>query len=227
MRVIGGTWRGRPLKAPAGRDTRPTSDKVREAMFDTLAALPEVRRSSGAVPAASFLTGHAVLDLFAGSGALGIEALSRGADACTFVERDRAALRALRVNLERLGISPSGGDGRARSPRPVDRPQVRIHGAEAFRALQADALRGERYTLLFVDPPYGQYTGVEPALARCLEPVLEPGAVLVVETDARTRPSLPWSVLRQKRYGDTRVTILVAGDVGTTKGADDDDPEAD
>ncbi len=95
MRVVGGAWRGRPLQAPAGRNTRPTSDKVREAVFDVLGALPE----ADPPPA-----GHVALDVFAGSGALGIEALSRGAARCTFVESAPPALRALRGNLERLGV---------------------------------------------------------------------------------------------------------------------------
>ena len=128
MRVVGGAWRGRPLQAPAGRTTRPTSDKVREAVFDVLGALPE----ADPPPA-----GHVVLDVFAGSGALGIEALSRGAARCTFVESAPPALRALRGNLERLGVPvvrAAGGDaaqaarrrgsvrrrgGNRRPPRPL------------------------------------------------------------------------------------------------------------
>jgi 16S rRNA (guanine966-N2)-methyltransferase len=135
MRVVGGTWRGRPLVAPAGRATRPTSDKVREAIFDVLQALPEMcppggREAAGAAPSAAGpaattpagpLAGHVVLDLYAGSGALGIEALSRGAARCTFVERERAALSALRRNLASVGVpvvkggekGPGGGDAPA------------------------------------------------------------------------------------------------------------------
>src|SRR5674476_1465452 len=112
VRVVGGEWRGRPLVAPAGRGTRPTSDKVREAMFDVLLALQEVRAGGDAAPAAGPLGGHVVLDLFAGTGALGIEALPRGAGACTFVEHERAALRALRANLERLGVTVGARDRR-------------------------------------------------------------------------------------------------------------------
>ena len=129
MRVIGGEWKGRPLVAPAGRGTRPTSDKVREAMFDVLLALPELRAEGAAAPAAGALGGHVVLDLFAGSGALGVEALSRGADACTFIENERFALRALRANLEGLGVALVGRDGlrfvpgvwRGRSKSPRER----------------------------------------------------------------------------------------------------------
>ncbi len=199
---------------------------MREAVFDVLAALPQARIRDAVSPDAGVLAGHAVLDLFAGSGALGVEALSRGAQTCTFVERDRAALRALHANLERVGLGRVGTDGRSPSQSPSERPWVRVLRTEAWRALQADALQGARYTLLFVDPPYGEYAGIEPALVGYLGPVLAPGAVLVIETDARTQPSLPWSVLRQKRYGDTQVTFLVADDLQNAEGADDDDAEA-
>ena len=222
MRVVGGEWRGRPLVAPAGRGTRPTSDKVREAMFDVLLALQEVRAGGDAAPAAGPLGGHVVLDLFAGSGALGIEALSRGAGACTFVEHERAALRALRANLERLGVTvgardrrEEGDDGRA--------ARARVLAADARRALRADARRGARYTLLFADPPYDCYAEVRPALARLLGPLLAPRAVLVIETAAGTAAGLPWTIVREKRYGDTRVTFLVAADTSDDEGADADD----
>lgn len=222
MRVVGGEWRGRPLVAPAGRGARPTSDKVREAMFDVLLALQEVRAGGDAAPAAGPLGGHVVLDLFAGTGALGIEALSRGAGACTFVEHERAALRALRANLERLGVTvgardrrEEGDDGRA--------ARARVLAADARRALRADARRGARYTLLFADPPYDRYAEVRPALARLLGPLLAPRAVLVIETAAGTAAGLPWTIVREKRYGDTRVTFLVAADTSDDEGADADD----
>ena len=211
MRVVGGEWKGRPLAAPAGRSTRPTSDKVREAVFGILAALPEAQIGgdlAGDEPAAAGpagpLAGHAVLDLFAGSGALGIEALSRGARSCAFVENDRGALRAVRQNLEKVGLAVS--------------PRVRVVAADVRRARQADARRGARYTLVLADPPYAQYDAVRPALLRLLPPVLAPRAVLVVETAAGTAAALPWTVLREKRYGDTRVTVLVAGDGDESEG---------
>lgn len=196
MRVVGGEWKGRPLVAPAGRATRPTSDKVREAVFGMLAALPA--GLAAGLPEAP-PAGHAALDLFAGSGAMGIEALSRGARTCTFVDHDRAALDAVRRNLERVGA----GAG--------ETPRARLVGADVRRALQADARRGERYTLVFVDPPYARYDEVRPALLRLLPPVLAVGAVLVVETAAGTAAALPWALVRERRYGDTRVSVLVAG----------------
>jgi len=214
VRVVGGVWRGRPLSAPPGRGTRPTSDKVREAVFDVLGALPEVRAAARAAEepdvageAAGSLAGHTALDVFAGSGALGIEALSRGAASCTFVESALPALRILRGNLSRLGVPvvrPAAPAARAASPCAV------VFGADVRKALAADARRSARYTLVFADPPYATYEQVRPALVRLLGRVLVPGAVLVVESAAGTAAGLPWTVVREKRYGDTRVTFLVA-----------------
>ena len=219
--------------APAGRGTRPTSDKVREAIFDVLLALPEVRAGGApppaagalggaAAPRAGALAGHDVLDLFAGSGALGIEALSRGAGACTFVESERAALRALRANLERLGVTVGGRDKRGEGGDDGRASRARVLAADVRRALQADARRGARYTLLFADPPYERYAEVRPELARLLGRLLAPRAVLVVETAAGTAVGLPWAIVREKRYGDTRVTFLVAADVPDDEGASAD-----
>ena len=223
MRVVGGVWRGRPLSAPAGRRTRPTSDKVREAVFDVLGALPAAsaaaRSGADAVgEVAGPLAGHAALDVFAGSGALGIEALSRGADSCTFVESAPAALRALRGNLARLGVPvvrPAARDGvtlrgASRGSELVSQPSAVVLAADVRQALAADARRHARYTLVFADPPYDIYEQVRPALVRLLGRVLVPGGVLVVESAAGTAAGLPWAVVREKRYGDTRVTFLVA-----------------
>ena len=184
-RIIAGVARGRRLSVPA-TGTRPTSDRVREAMFSSWQS------------ALGGLAGTRIADFYAGSGAVGLEALSRGALSCAFVENDRGALRAVRTNLERLGLAAS--------------PRVRVVAGDVRRALQADARRGARYTLVLADPPYAQYDAVRPALLRLLPPVLAPQAVLVVETAAGTAAALPWTVLREKRYGDTRVTVYVAGD---------------
>ncbi len=232
MRVVGGVWRGRPLQAPAGRGTRPTSDRVREAVFDVLGALPEVRAvvagvtpdedggAGAAAPVAGALAGHIVLDVFAGSGALGIEALSRGAAHCTFVESAPAALRALRGNLARLGVptvrpgaaSPSAQVGGAAGPCAA------VLGGDVRRAAAADAPSGGGYTLVFADPPYDRYEQIRPALVRLLGRVSVPGAVLVVESAAGTAAGLPWPVVREKRYGDTRVTFLAAGAASSAQG---------
>src|SRR6476646_2543843 len=123
MRVIAGRLGGRRLKAPAGRRTRPTSERVREALF---AMLEDV-------------AGAHVLDLFAGSGALGIEALSRGAAGAVFVERDAGALRALGDNLAALGLAP---------------PVAVVRRADAVRAVEKARAAQEKYDLVFIDPPY-------------------------------------------------------------------------
>jgi 16S rRNA (guanine966-N2)-methyltransferase len=232
MRIVGGQWKGRPLVAPAGRVTRPTSDKVREAVFAVLGALAQVRAVGDASPASGPLAGHVVLDLFAGSGALGIEALSRGAGSCTFVEKDRQALRAVRANLERLEVTTDGAVADPGGERGADAcadrrvpsaPRARVLAADVRRALQADARLGARYTLVFADPPYDRYADVRPALVRLLGPVLAPQAVLVVETAAGVTAGLPWTVVREKRYGDTRVTFLVAKDAQQAEGATAED----
>jgi 16S rRNA (guanine966-N2)-methyltransferase len=194
MRLVGGVWRGRRLAAPAGRATRPTSDKVREAIFDMVASSLD----------GSF-DGLEVADLFAGSGALGIEALSRGAAHCTFVERDRAALFALRANLDSLQV-------------PNER--VRVVARAVAAVLTADAREARRYTLLLADPPYAAWPEVEAVLAKVVEQVLAPGALAVVETAHCERVQLPLRVLRVKHYGGTQVTVLVRDDGGTANKED-------
>jgi 16S rRNA (guanine966-N2)-methyltransferase len=182
MRVIAGRLGGRRLKAPRGRVTRPTSDRVREALFAMLGDLQ----------------GACVLDLFAGSGALGIEALSRGARRAVFVERDGAAARVLAENLAALGIDSGAGELR------------RIDAAQALRSARADK---ETYDLVFIDPPYGQAREWAPELGALLPALLEPGARVVVESDRRGPLELPLTgtgelgVERQRRYGDTSITI--------------------
>ena len=216
MRVVGGVWRGRRLAAPAGCATRPTSDLVREAIFDVLSAMAADLGAAdhwavgsgsesaavgsgsefGAVGSGSEpLAGLAVLDLFAGSGALGIEGLSRGASSCAFVERTPAAVRVLRENLARVG-----------APAQV----VHVRATDYRRALKADAACGRLYNLVLVDAPYALYPAVEPELAGRLPAVLSPGAVVVVETAKDRAVSLPLVERSVKMYGDTRVTFLQA-----------------
>lgn len=166
VRVIAGSLKGRRLVAPGGSATRPTSDRVREATFNALVSLDAVHEA-------------VVLDAFAGSGALGIEALSRGARHCTFVERDRAALAALRTNLERCGLG-------------TDRATV-VAGDTAPVAGAWD--------LALLDPPYSfdgweeLLSAVAPALAVC-----ESGSPIAVPDG--------WVVVREKAYGATVVAIL-------------------
>jgi len=213
VRVVGGAWRGRRLAAPAGRATRPTSDLVREAIFDVLGSMAAQMgsRLSGAgsatgapgapggpevgEPGPGPLAGLAVLDLFAGSGALGVEALSRGAVSCMFVERAPVAVRVLRENLTRVGV-PDG--------------VAQVRATDYRRALKADAACGRLYNLVLVDAPYALYPALEPELAARLPVVLAPGAVVVVETAKGRAVSLPLVERSVKLYGDTRVTFLQA-----------------
>jgi len=197
VRVIGGRWRGRPLEAPAGRGTRPTSDKVREAVFDVLGSLvlagevPGGEADAGEEGEAGPLAGLRVLDLYAGSGALGIEALSRGAAMCTFVETAKPALRALRANLRRLDV---GGDRVVVVPRP------------AARAVRDEAAAGRRYTLLFADPPYDDYRGQEGLLAAAIAGLLCHDGLAIVETARGIQPGP--DVVTSRTYGDTRITFV-------------------
>jgi len=176
MRVIAGSLGGRRLKAPPGRRTRPTSERVREALFAMLGDLEGAR----------------ALDLFAGSGALGIEALSRGAERAVFVERDALAVRVLRENLAALGLSPAAAE---------------VRRGEALRALQSARERKETYDLIFIDPPYGQAHDLGSELSALLPPLLTPGARVVVESDRRAPLALCAQIERQRRYGDTLITI--------------------
>jgi 16S rRNA (guanine966-N2)-methyltransferase len=178
MRVIGGEARGRRLRAPVGLVVRPTADRVRQTVFDLLA----FRWSGGRV-----------LDVFAGSGALGIEALSRGADAAVFLEKDPAALAALTANLEVC--------------RFTDRAVVRR--GESRLGLKTLAGKGERFSLVFVDPPYAA-TGLRDEILTLLPPLLVSGAYIVVETSsAETSPAaLPeWELITERRFGRTQVYL--------------------
>jgi 16S rRNA (guanine966-N2)-methyltransferase len=173
VRVIAGTHGGRRLTAPSGRGTRPTGDRVREALFSILGPLDGLR----------------VLDLFAGSGALGIEALSRGALSAEFVDSAPAAAGVVRANLETLGLEAA----------------VRRREARAFLEEAARARR--QYDLVFLDPPYREADAVGAALAAVLPPVLAPGARVTSESDRRTPLPLPLPLVTERRYGDTLIRI--------------------
>ena len=175
MRIIAGSRKGHTIFAPRGIDTRPTSDRVREAAFNLIGPV------EGAV----------VLDLFAGSGAMGLEALSRGADRAVFVEHDREAARAIERNLDRLRLTGAA-----------------VLRADAVQALAAEGAAGRRYDLVLVDPPYAMFADLQPQLARYLPAVLADEGVVVVETDSRTEPELPLGVRTSRRYGSARVTLF-------------------
>jgi 16S rRNA (guanine966-N2)-methyltransferase len=169
LRVVAGAVGGRRIEVPPGTSVRPTSDRVREATFNALESL-------GAVEGAS------VLDLFAGSGALGIEALSRGATRATFVESRRDVARVAETNLERLGLA--------------DRARVVVSEAERFLADLT-----ETYDLALLDPPY-EFDGWDELLRAV------PAPLVVVESDRPVLLPPDRVVVRQKRYGGTLVTIV-------------------
>jgi 16S rRNA (guanine966-N2)-methyltransferase len=134
-----------------------------------------------------------VLDLFAGSGALGIEALSRGAASAVFVERDPDAVRTIERNLDRLRLTGA-----------------RVVRGDALVTIAQEATAGAKYDLVLVDPPYGMLTEIQPRLARHLPPLLAEDGLVVVETDARVEPELPLPVRTSRKYGQTRVTLFEA-----------------
>jgi 16S rRNA (guanine966-N2)-methyltransferase len=172
MRVIAGELRGRKLAVPTGAGTRPTADRVREALFSILGDL----------------SGARVLDLYAGSGALGIESLSRGASGAVFVDSAPAAITAIRANLSNLGIDGS------------------VHRRDALAWLAA-AAGGPPFDLVFADPPYDSALATGPPLAERLPAVLSPAAVIVTESDKRAPLELPFELLRERTYGDTRIAV--------------------
>ncbi len=179
MRIIAGTWRGRPLIAPKGDATRPTADRTREALFSML------------VSRIGSFEGLAVADLFAGSGALGIEALSRGATSCLFVEQEKAALDALKANLAKLGAN--GADVRATSvlalgpaPKPLD--------------------------LILMDPPYASGAGVVALDKLARLGWTSPATWVSIETARDETPELAGFVAEVSRaHGKARITLLRAG----------------
>jgi len=174
MRVIAGRYGGRRLQAPPGDATRPTSDRVREALFSVLAARVDDAR---------------VLDLFAGSGALGIEALSRGASEVTFVDSAAAAVKAVTANLDALQATA----------------EVRRSDARRFLGFASAAAR--QYDLVFLDPPYRLAGRLGSELTAALPAVLAPGAAVVVESDRRSPLELDLPILDERRYGDTLIRI--------------------
>ena len=183
MRIIAGDWRGRALtavgKGDPGAHLRPTTDRVRESLFNMLA---------GGRFGEPFEEAQ-VLDLFAGTGALGLEALSRGATACTFVDDGRKSLTLLRGNIRLLGAE--------------DRSQV--IGRDATRLPSND---GEAATLVFLDPPYGKSLGGKALLAADRAGWIAPGALVVWEENTPQLAPGGFDLLDTRRYGDTHATVL-------------------
>lgn len=182
MRVVAGSARGRRLVAPAGRDTRPTLDRVRESLFNALGSLRAVEEAR-------------VLDAFAGSGALGIEALSRGAAWCTFLDVDAAARAAITENLGSTALE--------------SRADVRSDAAEMWlRGAGSDA----RFDLVLLDPPYATTDEEWATLLDAVGPVVRSAdgerGLVVVESDRPITVPAGWHPLREKTYGGTIVSVL-------------------
>lgn len=179
MRIVAGQWRGRTLRAPAGRSVRPTQDRVREAVFDILGGR---------------VKGRTVLDLFAGTGAMALEALSRGAASAVLVETDPRVFEVLKRNMESLG---------------ADRAEaLRLDYRQAVRVLRA---RRTHFDLVFLDPPYGKGLGSAAAAGLDRAGLIAPGADVVAEEAVRF-PDEPfpegWEVAADRCYGDTRIRVF-------------------
>ena len=173
MRIIAGSRKGARIFAPKGQDTRPTSDRAREAAFSLIGPVDGAR----------------VLDLYAGSGAMGLEALSRGAETAVFVEGERDAMRTIQRNLDKLGLLGA-----------------RVVHADAIRFLATDP---GAYDLVLCDPPYERWPQLQPQLARYLPPRLAPNALVVLETSSREpEPELPLELRTSRRYGAARITLF-------------------
>ncbi len=170
MRIVAGRYKGRRLRMPRGAPTRPTADRVREALFSMLGDV----------------SGARVLDLYAGSGALGIEALSRGADSAVFVERDPRAAAAIRANIDSVGANG----------------EVRRQDVLGFLASDH-----RPFDLVFCDPPYDSGPRIAGRLAERLPALLAEGARTVTESDKRRPLELPFPLLTERTYGDTRIAI--------------------
>lgn len=184
MRIVSGAFRGKAIKAPPGEATRPTSDRARQAVFNILEHAPWTNG----------LRDLRVIDLFSGSGALGLEALSRSAAFCLFVETDEAARGAIRENIEAMHLFGS----------------TRVHRRDATDLGVRPGADGPAFDLAFLDPPYGQGLG-EVALARLAEGGwLMPGALVVFERGADEAAfSVPgFEVLDERKYGAARVHFM-------------------
>jgi 16S rRNA (guanine966-N2)-methyltransferase len=170
VRIVAGSRKGHRIAAPRGDVTRPTSDFVREAAFNLIGPVD----------------GATVIDLYAGSGAMGLEALSRGAESCVFVESDREACRTINANLDKLRL------------------EARVNCQDVARALASEP---GTYDLVLMDPPYDEppHDGLAPHLVR----ILAPGGLLVYETAAQAEPEIEGLTVRtSRRYGSKRLTLF-------------------
>jgi 16S rRNA (guanine966-N2)-methyltransferase len=176
VRIVAGAKRGRRLSVPGGAEVRPTSEMVREAVFDVLGPVG----------------GLSVLDMFAGTGALGLEALSRGARTCVFVELDPGAASVLRANIDTLEY------GRL----------CRVVVADYRKAVGALGRAGDRFDLLFVDPPYRMLAEVEATLTPLVPSLLSPEGVMVIEGPRSMAAVFGGALIFERDYGDTKITMV-------------------
>ncbi len=179
MRIIAGRFRGRTLVTPKSGAVRPTADRVREAVFSILG---------------DQVVGSRVLDLFAGTGALGLEALSRGAACAVFVEQHRSSVALIRANLERCGIHS---------------PEGEILAMSATAAVSRLASQNRLFDLIFMDPPYGK--GWVGKILGLLDPIAGPDALIIAEhhdQDPVPNSLPPWEAVDRRRYGTVAVTIF-------------------
>jgi 16S rRNA (guanine966-N2)-methyltransferase len=175
LRIIAGEKRGARIVAPKGHDTRPTGDRVREAAFNLI----------GPVDGAS------VLDLFAGSGAYGLEALSRGAASAVFAEAYKPAYDSIRQNLAKLRFTGAI-----------------VLNRDAIQVLAEEAGAGRRYDLVLLDPPYRMYSSLQDRISTYLPAVLAEDGLAVVETHAKEEPDLPLEKRTSRKYGSARLTLF-------------------
>jgi len=179
MRVVGGKYRSHPIICPTGKTIRPTTDRTRESLFNILENRIEI-------------VGVRVLDLFAGTGALGIEALSRGASYCVFVEQAHSARAAIRRNIDALGIQ----DG------------TKIFNRDATQLGELKSMRP--FQLAFADPPYGKGLGVKSASCLQRGNWLSPGAIFILEESTSTFPAKleGFSLIDSRAYGNTTIGLF-------------------
>jgi len=175
VRIVAGSCKGHRIEAPKGVVTRPTGDRVREAAFALVGPVD----------------GAKVLDVFAGSGAMGLEALSRGATSCVFVERDRGACRVIERNLEKLQLTGAV-----------------VLCQDAIRALREEKARDHRYDLVLVDAPYEDWERQQAPLGELLPDLLDTNGLAVVETSSRVEPQVSLALVTTRRYGSARITLF-------------------
>jgi 16S rRNA (guanine966-N2)-methyltransferase len=176
VKIVAGELGGRLLRTPRGRAVRPTAARVREALFARIGPLG----------------GAAALDLFAGSGALGFEALSRGAATCLFSDDAAASIACVRANVKALGLEA----------------RTTVRRADFKRVLRDEARRGAGYDLVLLDPPYNATAGYAGALGELLPPVLAPGALIVIESAHGLELALDLPADPPRRYGASTIQII-------------------